>query len=127
PVAAGDALTTQIGTVLTIPVTLLLGNDTDANGDPLTVTGVTSPLNGTVAFDAIAGTVTFTPAAGYIGAASFTYTISDGRGETSTADVEVTVTPPLTGSSLFAADATPAIVTVDDDQGVELGMKFEVA
>ena len=36
-------------------------------------------------------TITFTPDAGYTGPASFSYTISDGRGGTATANVSLTV------------------------------------
>src|SRR5207249_4616770 len=40
------------------------------------------------------GTITYTPSAGYHGADSFTYTISDGKGGTATATVNVTINAP---------------------------------
>ena len=43
-------------------------------------------------------TITFTPNAGYTGPASFSYTISDGRGGTATANVSLTVAPAGAGS-----------------------------
>jgi Ca2+-binding RTX toxin-like protein len=83
----------------------LTANDTDANGDPLTVT----QING-VAFDAThpativaggvtegtvsmnsAGVIAFNPATNYTGNVGFTYTISDGHGGTSTTNVAITV------------------------------------
>jgi hypothetical protein len=60
---------------LTIAASALLANDTDANGDTLTITGVSGGVNGTASYNAQANNVTFTPAAGYIGAASFNYAI----------------------------------------------------
>lgn len=67
----------------------VLGNDTDADGDALTVTAVTQPANGTVTL--IGGVVRFTPAGGFTGATSFDYTISDGNGGTDSATVTVNV------------------------------------
>jgi uncharacterized protein (TIGR03382 family) len=76
-------------TVLTV-----LANDTDSDGDTLTVTAVTQPATGgTVTLSA--GVVSFTPAAGFRGTATFTYTVSDGKGGTDTANVTVTVSAPL--------------------------------
>jgi large repetitive protein len=88
PVAANDSATTPEDTPVTIPV---LGNDRDADGDPLTITAATSP-NGTVTINAD-GTITFTPAPNFNGPTTITYTISDGNGGTSTATVAVNVTP----------------------------------
>jgi len=86
PVAADDSLSTSPGVAKTIdPRT----NDSDANGDALTVTGVSAAAHGTVAFTATS--VTYTPAAGYVGADSFTYTISDGHGGTASGTVSVLV------------------------------------
>jgi hypothetical protein len=75
----------------------LLTNASDADaGDTLSVTaaGPTS-TNGpasNVVLDTGAGTITYTPATGYIGADSFTYTISDNYGATVTPTVFVTIT-----------------------------------
>jgi large repetitive protein len=88
PVAVNDTATTNEDQATTISV---LTNDTDADGDALTVTAATA-LNGTVVRNAN-GTITYTPNADYNGTDTITYTISDGRGGTSTATVTVTVVP----------------------------------
>ncbi len=126
PVATNDTgYTTQQNTALQITAASLLANDTDANGDPLTITGVSAPSGGTATFNAQTNTVTFTPTAGYTGAAGFTYAISDGRGGTSSATVSLNVTtPPPATQSLFASNSTPAIITDNDPNSVELGMRF---
>ncbi len=69
----------------------LLGNDADEDGDALTVTAVSgmSALGGTVTLDI--GSVTYLSPTNVSGADSFTYTVSDGRGGTATATVQVTV------------------------------------
>jgi hypothetical protein len=81
------ASTTQDNAV----VVSVLNNDTDPDGDTLTVTGVSQPAHGAANVDA-AGTVTYTPAPGYSGADAFDYSVSDGRGGTDTARVDVSVT-----------------------------------
>lgn len=95
PDAVNDATTTPQGTPGTLSV---LANDTDPDGDTLTVTGKTDGANGSVSCTA-AGSCTYTPAAGFSGSDSFTYTISDGRGGTDTATVNVTVTPTIKATS----------------------------
>ena len=128
PVAANDTgYTTQQNVALQIAASALLLNDSDPDGDPLSITGVSGALNGTVAFNAQTNVVTFTPNTGYSGAASFSYAISDGRGGTASATASLTVTPASSGTTLFAANATPATVSVSDANSVELGMKFTVA
>ncbi len=87
PVAIDDAAFTGPGTPVVIPV---LGNDTDADGDPLTVASATAPTNGTVTINPD-GTITYTPNTGYSGIDTFTYVVSDGNGSTSTATVTVEV------------------------------------
>ena len=91
PVAVTDGgFTTDEDTAVTIPASSLLANDTDVDGDTLVIQSVQAGVNGTVALDA-SGDVVFTPAANYNGPASFTYTVSDGNGGTSTVEVGVTV------------------------------------
>ncbi|MDR9818231.1 DUF4082 domain-containing protein [Rhizobium hidalgonense] len=128
PVAANDSgFSTNTGTPITIQASVLLANDTDADGDPLVVTGVSSAVNGSVAWNAQAQTVTFTPTAGYSGPASFSYAIADGKGGTASAQVALTINGGQTGpeQNLFAANATPSTVSVNDNQQVNLGMKFQ--
>ena len=90
PVANPDTASTQIDTPLQFQPGQLLGNDNDPDGDPLSITGVSNPSNGTVVLNPD-GTITFTPDPEFTGTASFDYTISDGNGGTSTTTVTVTV------------------------------------
>ncbi len=87
PVANDDTASTPEDTPVDIDV---LNNDTDPEGDDLTVTFVSNPPHGSAAINPD-GTVKYTPDPNYCGADSFTYTISDGNGGTDTATVNVTV------------------------------------
>jgi VCBS repeat-containing protein len=89
PDAKDDAATTPEDTPVSINV---LANDTDADGDTLSVQSVTQAAHGSVSINADS-TVRYTPNANYNGGDAFTYTISDGHGGTDTATVTVTVTP----------------------------------
>jgi hypothetical protein len=90
PVAVNDTATTLSNTAVTTNVT---SNDTDADGNTLSVTSVTQPTNGTASVSD-ASSVTYTPNTGFVGSDSYTYTISDGNGGTATATVTVTVNAP---------------------------------
>ncbi|MFD0462869.1 Ig-like domain-containing protein [Microvirga aerilata] len=93
PVAADDSATTNQGTPVTITV---LANDTDSNGDTLTVSAITAnATHGTTTLNSN-GTITYTPTANYLGDDSFTYSISDGRGGSDTATVNLTINAPTT-------------------------------
>jgi VCBS repeat-containing protein len=102
----------------------VLANDSDPDGDALTAAKASDPSHGTVSVNAN-GTFTYTPAAGYTGPDSFTYTASDGTLQ-DTGTVSITVTavtnhPPvavddaysvpqdsvLNGSSVLANDSDP--------------------
>ncbi|HEV7404424.1 MAG TPA: S8 family serine peptidase [Chthoniobacteraceae bacterium] len=67
-----------------IPV---LANDSDADGDTLTITSFAAPPHGTVAVTATG--LSYTPASGFPGTDQFTYTIADLSGATATATVRV--------------------------------------
>ncbi len=128
PVAANDSgFTTNTGTPVTIQASALTANDSDADGNTISITGVSGAVNGTVSFDSQAQTVTFTPTAGYSGPASFSYAIADGQGGTASAEVSLAVNNPAAGpeQNLFAANATPSVISVNDNQPVNLGMKFQ--
>jgi subtilisin len=112
PVAVDDSATTDQGVAVTVNV---LANDSDPDGDPLTVTAVSQPANGSVTFTAT--DVTYTPAANFYGNDSFGYTISDGNGGSASATVAVTVNhvnqaPVAVGDSATTAQDTPVTVNV---------------
>ncbi|TDW41726.1 CshA-type fibril repeat protein, partial [Roseinatronobacter bogoriensis subsp. barguzinensis] len=68
----------------------VLANDTDKDGDKLSVVSVTQPKNGTVKMFSD-GNFTYTPNDGFSGTDTFTYKISDGKGGYGTAKVTITV------------------------------------
>jgi hypothetical protein len=117
PVANDD----NVGAVKNHPATYaaatLTGNDTDAEGNTITITAVHNGTNGTVVLNGD-GTVTFTPTANYFGPATFTYDVSDGHGGTDTATVNVDVepnTPPVANDdSLTAVEDTPKTYLASD-------------
>jgi hypothetical protein len=88
PVAVDDTAITNEDIVLTLADSVLLANDTDAEGHTLAITAVSAPTNGAVSHTST--TTTFTPAANFHGTASFTYTVSDGI-KTDTGLVTITV------------------------------------
>ncbi|WP_440978511.1 Ig-like domain-containing protein [Sphingomonas pseudosanguinis] len=87
PKAADDTLFASPGVAATVAV---LANDSDPEGDAITVQSVTNGAHGTVSINSD-GTLSYTAAAGYSGNDSFTYTATDGAGLTSTATVAVVV------------------------------------
>ena len=89
PVASGEFVRTSPDTPVTLNV---LANDRDGGGDSDALTLVSATANGgTVAINSN-GTLTFTPASGFAGLASITYTITDGQGGFSTATVSILIT-----------------------------------
>jgi Domain of unknown function (DUF4347)/Cadherin-like domain/Bacterial Ig domain len=97
PVANTETISTPYNTPVVVD---LLNNDSDPDGDTLTVTGASvDPSEGTVAFN---GTDwVFSPAASFKGTATVTYSISDGEGGTATSTHKIIV-------------AAPPIVAVND-------------
>jgi lysophospholipase L1-like esterase len=99
PVAQNDSANTTVQNPITINV---LGNDSDLDGDPLTISGFDSRSagGGTVILNANK-TLTYTPTATFSGNDSFSYSISDGKGGTSSATVSVAVAAsPPSGSKI---------------------------
>jgi uncharacterized repeat protein (TIGR01451 family) len=91
PTATDDTANAASGQTISINV---LANDTDADGDALTVTGasdVSPPQAGSAS--AIATGVFFDAAPGFEGMASFDYSIGDDHGGSDTATVIVMIAP----------------------------------
>ena len=105
---AGDDLASAIaGTPATAN---LLANDTDPNGDVLTITDVggtdpstglitivdpiTGVTQGTLVVDPVTGEATFTPEPGFVGTVQLPYTIDDGDGGTDTATMTFLIVDP---------------------------------
>lgn len=135
PVANADALVTAEDAATTIAASTLAANDTDADGDALTVTAVSSPVNGMVAL--ASGNVTFTPTAGFSGTAGFSYTVGDGA-LTATGSVTVSVLPvnhvpgtpsiasPAAGATVSSTTPALVIAPATDADGDALTYDFEI-
>ena len=102
PVASNDSASTAENTAVTISA---LGNDYDADGDSLTITG-TSGVNGSAHVSG--GNITYTPNTAYTGTETFTYTISDGNGGTDSATITVTVVASPVNSEPVAVNDSAA-------------------
>jgi subtilisin-like proprotein convertase family protein len=113
-VHTNTAPVTTNGSTSTTPGTPVSGSlaslTTDAEGDTLTYAVGTGPAHGTVSVDPATGAFTYTPAAGFVGTDSFTFTADDGV-------VAPTDPPPVTfpeEQEEFqpAAVSAPATVTI---------------
>jgi hypothetical protein len=125
PVAAGDAYATEEDTPLSVDVQDVLENDTDLDGDSLTVTDVSDPVNGSVTLNGD-GTLTYTPKDNFHGSGSFSYRASDRSADSPPATVTVDVGPvddtPGAADDAYATDedtpltvATPGVLANDAD------------
>jgi hypothetical protein len=126
PVAVNDSATTLAETAVTV---LVRTNDTDIEGNTLTITGITQGAHGTVVNNA-GQSVTYTPATAWIGPDTFTYTISDGAGGTATATVNITVQAPprvSTNIQVLYAFNEGSGTTVNDTSGVGTPLNLTVA
>ncbi|HCG5094129.1 TPA: tandem-95 repeat protein [Vibrio parahaemolyticus] len=103
PVAKDDIATTQEDTAVTIDV---LSNDTDVDGDKLSIESASVPKEqGTV--EVVNGKLVFTPAENFNGDAEITYTVTDGQ-LTDEAKVTVTVNP-VNDAPTIKVDAVESI------------------
>jgi uncharacterized repeat protein (TIGR01451 family) len=124
PVAQDDAFTVLASTSNN-PLNVLADNgngpDSDPDGDPLTIVAVGPTDNGgTVVidgngtpFDPADDFLSYTPAVGFFGTETFTYTIDDGNGETDVATVTMTVNADAVTSlvaEVFPNNALPGVV-----------------
>ncbi|MBA4387913.1 MAG: hypothetical protein C0404_08020 [Verrucomicrobia bacterium] len=130
PSAGNDTVTTDEDLVTAVDV---LANDTDANGDTLTVQSVGAAGHGTTQNG---GTlVVYQPAANYNGADSFSYVISDGRGGLATGTVSLAVTSindpptcsissPSSGAGFAAGQSIEIVSSCTDVDGLVTQVVF---
>ncbi|NNC93457.1 MAG: tandem-95 repeat protein [Acidimicrobiia bacterium] len=124
PIGADDAYVTAEDTALSAAAPGVLANDVDVDGDALSATAGSGPAFGTLAL-APDGSFTYSPAADYTGADTFTYIVDDGAGGSATATVVVEVLPVNDAPRAFddaAATSGPAAVVIavlDNDVDVE--------
>ncbi|MEO0761733.1 MAG: Ig-like domain-containing protein, partial [Pseudomonadota bacterium] len=117
PVAADDAVSLAYAGGRTVDV---LANDTDADGDALTITGVTASAG--LSAEIVSGGVRVTAAEGFSGAGSVSYTITDGD-LTDEGEIAVTVAAPdpvAIELVLYDTVLDEAIATLEDGATVAL-------
>jgi VCBS repeat-containing protein len=91
PVAVNDAYTTMEDTELVVDAASgVLANDTDADGDVLTVVLVTPPAHGSLTLNPD-GSFQYIPQADFYGQDAFTYRASDGYVQSNVATVTLTI------------------------------------
>jgi len=106
PVAAGDAYSIRAYGTLNVPAPGVLGNDSDANNEPIRAVLQTGPGHGTVTLNP-GGSFTYTPTPGFAGADGFSYVASDGDLSSAPATVTLTVIPNLPPTGSPDAYSTP--------------------
>jgi hypothetical protein len=105
PVFSGYALSGMTGQPLSIYPAKILARASDPDGDAITLTRVFSPsaYGGTVA---LAGTVNYTPASGFVGTDTFEVEITDARGANMRGIITITVTDVATGEDALGLNRT---------------------
>jgi VCBS repeat-containing protein len=116
PQGIEDAYTVEAGETLTVAAPGVLGNDTDADGDPLTAVLVDDAAHGELVLNAD-GSFSYTPEAGFTGSDTFTYKANDGTADGNVVTVTLTVTPEGTGTPIEAADDS---YTADADTALSI-------
>lgn len=92
PVAAADGYAVDEAATLAVAAPGVLANDTDADGDALTVVHVAGTANGTLTLY-VDGSFTYAPSGRFAGTDSFSYWPNDGKANGNTVTVTITVRP----------------------------------
>jgi hypothetical protein len=91
PVAGNFNAATLQNTPINIPIQKLLLFASDPDADPLSLASVATPTTNGGTFVSGTTDITYTPPNGYIGVDSSTYTVSDGRGGSASALINVQI------------------------------------
>jgi VCBS repeat-containing protein len=115
PVANDDFYSVNEDAVLSVSAPGVLANDTDADGNPLTVATprpICPPVNGSLLFNP-EGSFSYTPNANFNGVDSFTYHVTDGSVTSAVAIVTITVVPvndpPVAAADSYSTDEDTAL------------------
>lgn len=106
PLAVADTASVNENSSVDVSV---LANDTDVDSDTLSILSIDAQSHGVASI--VNTQIHFVPTALYFGAATITYTISDGHGGNSQASVAITVVPDPTPPSGYAATLTSPSLT----------------
>ncbi|HIA08948.1 MAG TPA: tandem-95 repeat protein, partial [Chromatiaceae bacterium] len=107
----------------------VLSNDIDPEGGPLTITDLSDPANGSATLNPD-DSIHYEPDAHYVGNDSFTYTVNDEDGASSTATVNILIVPTMPDAVADSAYSNGGPVTIDilaNDTGLEDGPLIVVA
>jgi len=139
PVALPDVAVVQVSSTGN-PINVL-ANDSDANGDSLSITAASLTLSvppnpgSIVAIASDGKSLRYTPPAGFVGAQTLRYTLSDGKGGVASALVVITVSPlalppaalPDVFTKLVDAPVTTLDVLANDVDGAGGGLVVTAA
>ncbi|HMA10451.1 MAG TPA: Ig-like domain-containing protein, partial [Steroidobacteraceae bacterium] len=109
PAASNDAYSMASGTTLGVAAPGVLGNDSDADANPLTAVLMSSTANGGLTFNGD-GSFSYAPNAGFAGTDSFAYRAFDGALYSSSATVSITVAASANRSPVANNDSAAAAV-----------------
>ena len=113
PDCGDDSTNTDAATPINIPV---FANDNDPDGDALTISSLSAPTGGGSA--TTQGTQIRYDPGGFVGTATFSYTVSDSRGaESDPCTVTITVDPLLPIAVASASPTSVDCVSEDSDDG----------
>ena len=126
PVAVNDSYTTAEDTMLSVPVSGVLTNDTDIDGNTLTAAVVATTTNGVLTLD-LDGSFTYAPGTNFSGSDRFTYRANDGFTNSGPATVTITISavndaPLANNQSVTTAEdtATNLVLTARDVDSTNL-------
>ncbi len=127
PVGTADSSSTNEDNAVAVDV-LANDNDVDSSINPASVTVTNAPANGSTSVNTGTGVITYTPNADFNGSDSFTYTVSDLLGGTSS-DTTVSITvnavndaPVASGDVANTPEDNPVLIDVAaNDSDVDSG------
>ncbi len=114
PPPVAGSFTAPVTAAVGTSINVLTNSSSDTTLVPSSVTIGTAPANGTTVVDAVTGAITYTAKPGFVGTDTFTYTVADANGNTSTPGT-VTLN---NGAELSSAKGGNRSITFTNSAGV---------